>query len=88
MISKKLFEMREKAKRELEHIYRGDVYQNMLRNYYYNLRMASLGKKADKEKYPNDKNRILKMSIEMIKKWAKEDKIDFKPNYDRNFFKI
>ena len=48
--------------------------------------MASLGKKADKEKYPNDKNRILKMSIEMIKKWAKEDKIDFKPNYDRNFF--
>ncbi len=88
MISTKLFEMREKVKQELQHIYKGDIYQNMLRNYYYNLRMASLGKKAIKNKYPNDKNKILRLSITAVNKWAKENNINFKPNFDDKFFKI
>lgn len=80
--------MREKVKQELQHVYKGDIYQNMLRNYYYNLRMASLGKKADKNKYPDDKNKILKLSIEAVSKWAKESNVNFKPNFGKNFFKI
>ena len=88
MISTKLIEMREKVKSELQYIYRGDIYQNMLRNYYYNLRMASLGKKANKNKCPNDKNKILKLSIKAVNKWAKENNINFKPNFDSKFFKI
>lgn len=79
--------MREKAKEELRHIYKGDIYQNMLRNYYFNIRMASLGKKADKEKYPDDKNKILKLCIEAVNKWANKDNVDFKPQYDKTFFK-
>ena len=71
MFSKKLFEMREKVKDELNHIYKGDIYQNMLRNYYFNIRMASLGKKAYKEKYPDDKDKILEMCINSVRKWAK-----------------
>lgn len=88
MISTKLIEMREKVKEELNYIYRGDIYQNMLRNYYFNIRMASLGKKADKEKYPDNKNKILKICIETVTKWAKKDNIDFKPKYDKMFFRI
>ncbi len=88
MISTKLFDMREKVKEELKHIYKGDIYQNMLRNYYFNLRMASLGKKADKEEYPDNKNKILKMCIEAVTKWAKKDNIDFKPQLEKAYFKI
>ena len=80
--------MREKVKEELNHIYKGDLYQNMLRNYYFNLRMSSLGKKADKEEYPDNKNKILKMCIEAINKWAKEDNVNFKPQFDKGFFRL
>lgn len=82
MISQKLFDIREKAKEELKHIYKGDIYQNMLRHHYFNLRMHNLGGKS---KYPDDKNKILKLSIDMIKKWAKEQGVDFKPQYDKFF---
>lgn len=88
MISTKLFEMREKVKEELNHIYKGDIYQNMMRNYYFNMRMASLGKKADKEKYPDNKNKILGMCIKIVSEWAKNNNIDFKPQYDKMFFRI
>lgn len=80
--------MREKVKYELNHIYKGDIYQNRLRNYYFNIRMASLGKKADKEKYPDNKNKILKMCIEAVTKWAKSEGVDFKSQFDKNYFKI
>ena len=80
--------MRNKVKEELNHIYKGNLYQNMLRNYYFNLRMASLGKKADKEKYPDNKNKILKMCIEAVIKWAKSEGSNFKPQFDKNYFKI
>jgi len=80
--------MRKKVKDELNGIYKGDIYQNMLRNYYFNARMASLGKKADKEKYPDNKNEILKMCIEIVTKWAKSEGIIFKPKFDKMFFRI
>lgn len=85
MISQKLFDMRKKAKEELEHIYKGNIYQNMLRHHYFNLRMHSLGGKS---KHPDDKNKILKLAFEMIKEWAKKQGVDFKPQYDKNFFRI
>ena len=80
--------MREKVKEELNHIYKGDLFQNMLRNYYFNLRMASLGKKADKEKYPDNKDKILKMVINSVKKWAKSQNVDFNPQIDKKFFRV
>lgn len=87
MLSQKLFDIREKAKNELNHIQynKRDIYQNMLRHHYFNLRMHNLGGKS---KYPDDKNKVLKSAIEMIKKWAKEQEVDFKPQYDKNFFRI
>lgn len=88
MAINKLFGMRERVKDELNCIYKGDIYQNMLRNYYFNLRMASLGKKADKEKCPDDKNKILKLCIETVTKWAKSEGITFKPKFDKTFFRI
>ena len=87
MISQKLFNIREKAKDELNHIpyNKRDIYQNMLRHHYFNLRMNSLGGKSQQ---PDDKNKILKLAIDMIKKWAKGQSVDFKPQYDKIFFKI
>lgn len=79
--------MREKVKDELNYVDKGDIYQNMLRNYYFNIRMASLGKKADKEKYPDDKNEILKICIDAVRKWAKQDGKDFEPKFNTSFFK-
>ena len=85
MPNTKLIEMREQVKKEIEHIKRGDIYQNLLRQTYASLRMASLGKKA---KYPNDKNEILKLSIQNMKEYAKKKDVNFKPEYDKNYFKI
>ncbi len=85
MISIKLIEMRRQAKEELEHIEKGDLYQNMLRQVYFDMRMHSMGKSS---KHPNDKNEILKISIEMVKNWAKKDKAEFSPQFDKKFFKI
>lgn len=88
MVSKKLIEMREKVREELNYIYKGDLYQNMLRGDYFNLRMHSLSKKADKTKYPDDKNKILKIAIETVTKWAKNNGVNFQPQFDKNYFKI
>ena len=87
MISQKLFDIREKAKEELNYIpyFKRDVYQNMLRHHYFNLRMHSLGGKSQ---LPDDKNKILKTAINMIKEWAKKQGVNFKPQYDKNFFRI
>tara|TARA_Y100000310_G_C20422813_1_gene687486 strand:- start:3 stop:263 length:261 start_codon:yes stop_codon:yes gene_type:complete len=85
MISLKLIEMRNKVKEELEYIPTGDIKQNMLRQIYFTIRMNSLGKKA---KYPNDKKRILRIAIEHEKEYLKKKGEIFKPNYDKNYFKI
>jgi len=85
MISLKLIEMRKQTKEELEHIEKGDLYQNMLRQVYFDMRMNSMGKSR---KNPDDKNEILKISIKIVKEWAKKDKAEFKPEFDKRFFKI
>ena len=87
MINTKLFDMRNKVKAELEHIYKGDFYQNLLRHYYFNIRMASLGSKADKNKYPNDPCKILETCIEEVQKFAKQQNSDFRAKYNDEFFK-
>ena len=43
---KKLNEMRKQVKEELNHIPRGDLNQNILRQAYWSLRLHSLGRKA------------------------------------------
>ena len=85
MNGRKLLEIREKVKEELEHIPKGSIYQNWIRQVYFNLRMHSLGKKS---KYPDNKNEILKLAIKDALKFAKENKEILIPQYDKNFFKI
>ena len=84
MLSTKLIEMREQVKKEIEHIPKGSLYQNLLRQVYSSFRMASLGKK---EKFPNDKNEILKLAIKNIVEYTKKENVTFKAEYDKNFFK-
>lgn len=83
MVNPKLLEMQKTVREELEHINRGDIYQSMLRNLYWNLRINSLSKKP---KYPDDKTGILKLSIQKVKEWAKKDGIEFNPKFDVSFF--
>ena len=85
MLSTKLIGIREQIKKEIEHIPRGNFYQNLLRQAYSSFRMASLGKKAQ---FPNDKNEILKLAIKNITEYAKKESINFKPEYDKSFFRI
>ena len=85
MLSTKLIEMRNQIKEEVEHIPRGNIYQNLLRQAYSSFRMASLGKKA---KFPNDKNEILKLAIKNITEYTKKENITFKAEYDKIFFRI
>ena len=85
MISLELIKMRNKVKEELEYIPTGDIKQNMLRQLYFTIRMNSLGKKA---KYPDDKNEVLKIAIEHEKEYLKKEGETFKPEYDKNYFKI
>jgi len=80
-ISTKLRGIREKVKKELKYIPRGDIYQNELRMAYWLFRMHSLGKKA---KVKETKEDVLKKSIEAVKR----DYPDFIPTYDKNFFKL
>lgn len=77
-------EMRNKVKEELEHISKGDLKQNMLRQVYFTIRMNSLGKKA---KYPNDRNKILELAIENVKNYWKEQGENFNPQYDKKYFR-
>ena len=79
-MNEKLKEMREQVKDEMDHIQRGDYAQNELRMIYWSLRMNSLGKKA---KMKETKESILKRAIEE----ATKDHLDFKPQYDHDFFK-
>ena len=46
MISLKLIEMRNKVKDELKYIEKGNLYQSMLRQVYFSIRMNSMVKKA------------------------------------------
>ena len=77
--------MREQVKKEIDYIPRGSFYQNLLRQSYSSFRMASLGKKAQ---FPNDKNEVLKLAIKNITEYAKKEGINFKAEYDKNFFRI
>jgi len=77
----KLKEMREQVNKELEHIKRGSMQQNLLRMYYQPLRMHSLGKKAKTKATKED---ILLESIEAVKR----DYPDYIPQYDTEFFKV
>lgn len=85
MINSKLSEIRKQVLIELEHIPKGNKYQNMLRQYYFTIRMNSLGKKA---KYPNDKNKVLLKVIENLTEYLKKEQVEFNPNYDENFFSL
>ena len=78
-------EMRKQIKEEVEHIPRGDLNQNLLRQVYATIRLNSLGSKA---KYPNNKNECLRISIENIKDYAKKQGQNFEPQYDKKFFRI
>ena len=73
---KKLVEMREKVKAELEYIPRHNFPQNILRTVYWAGRMHSLGKKA---KFNETKEEVLKKSIELVQK----DYPNFVPEYDK-----
>ena len=84
MISLKLIEMRKKVKEEVGKIPRGDLYQNFLRQYYATLRMSSLGEKGN---YPDDKSKILELSIKAVKDMARKEGKKFNPRYDSKFFK-
>lgn len=85
MVNPRLLEMQKTVREELEHINKGDIYQSMLRNLYWNLRINSLSKKP---KYPDDKKEVLKQAIQKIKEWAKKDGVKFNPQFDASFFKL
>jgi hypothetical protein len=85
MSNGKMLKIREKVKKELEHIPKGDMFQNWIRQVFFNLRMNSLGKKA---KYPDDKDEVLKLAIEDAKKFAKANGTELNPKYDKTFFKL
>ncbi len=76
----KLKKIREKAKREMKYIPRGDEPQNILRMIYWNIRLNSLGKNPKFE----TKEDCLKYAIKEVTKEYPE----FKPRYNKNFFKI
>jgi hypothetical protein len=73
--------MRQQVKEEMEHIPRGNLPQNELRQVYWGLRMNSLGKKA---KEPETKEDVLKKSIENVRKEYR----DFEFQYDAEYFGI
>lgn len=77
----KLKEMRELVNKELKHIPRGSMQQNLLRMYYQPLRMSSLGKKAKTNKTKED---VLLESIDAVKKECPE----YIPQYDTKFFMV
>ena len=67
------------VKEELEHIQRGSLAQNMLREYYTVLRMNSLGKKA---KTRMSAKEVLQKSIEAVRRSYS----DFEPQYNKEYF--
>ncbi len=85
MVNIKLIEMRKTVKEEVEHVPRQGIIQNLMRQVYVTLRMNSL---SNNPKYPNDKNEILKLAIKDARGYANKVGKEFKPHYDKNFFKI
>jgi len=74
----KMKKMREKVKKEIDHIPRGDQAQNYLRMYYWPFRMNSL-KIGDLTK-----EQVLRGCIKKVKEEFKT----FEPKYDTKFFKM
>jgi hypothetical protein len=72
--------IRDKVKKEIKNIPRGNAPQNELRMFYWPLRMNSLGKKAKAPKTPEE---VLIEAINAVRK----NYPDFIPEYDKNFFK-
>jgi len=79
----KIKKIREKIKEELIYIPRGNIFQNFLRQIYWNLRIKSLGHKKD---IPNNKKKVLQLAIKQIKEMAKNEGGVFVPQYDKEFF--
>jgi len=78
---KKLAEIQEEVKRDLEHIPKGDFSQNMLRQYYCVIRMNSLGKKSEN---PNAScKELLRQAIDAVRK----DHPEFEARFDIDYFK-
>jgi len=77
---KKLNEMREQVKKELEHIPRGDLYQNIFRQTYWSLRLHSLGKKGTQ----TSKEEVLVEAIKLVRR----ENPDFQPKFDDKFFDV
>ena len=75
----KLKRMREKVKKELEHIPRGSLTQNELRMLYWMMRMNSLGEKATTKKTAKE---ILEECITYLRK----DHPAFEFQYNKEFF--
>lgn len=71
--------LREKVKEELNQIPRGDLDQNMLRAFFWDLRSHSLGKKARENKTKED---VLIESTKAIRKGNQ----NFYPAFNKNFF--
>lgn len=74
----KLNQMKERVKSELTHIPRGDFEQNLVRMYYWSLRMRSL-KGGTEQK---TKKLVLNECIENVQKTNP----NFKAQYDKEFF--
>jgi hypothetical protein len=68
------------VKEEINHIPRGDIAQNFLRMNYWPVRMSSL--KGGKEN--KTKEQVLSECIKLVK----INYHDFKPMYDKKFFKL
>ncbi len=83
MVNPVLLKMQKLVREELEHLGKGDIYQSMFRNLYWNLRINSLSKRP---LYPNNKKAILKLAIEKTKEWAEKDGVKFKSKFDEKYF--
>lgn len=83
MVNPELIQMQKVVRGEIEHLGKGDIYQSMFRNLYWNMRINSLSKRP---LYPNDKRAVLKLAVEKVKDWAEKDGVKFKPKYDEKYF--
>jgi hypothetical protein len=71
--------MRDTVKEEINHIPRGSAPQNLLRMFYWPLRMSSLGKKAKTSK---TRGEVLIEAVNAVKQTYP----DFVPKYVKEFF--
>lgn len=77
----KLSKMREQVKSEMRNIPRGSTPQNLLRMYYWGMRMNSVGKKIEK---PKSKEEVFKEVVQAVRKKYP----DFEPVCKGEFQKI